>query len=56
LHDAVRVALADPAALEKLLAMGTVMDQMKQAEFDKFISSEYDRWGSYIRDNKITIE
>lgn len=32
------------------------MDQMKQAEVDRFVLSEYERRGSYIRDNRITTE
>jgi tripartite-type tricarboxylate transporter receptor subunit TctC len=56
LYEAVQAALGDPAVVDKLVAMGTAMDHLKQAEFDKFILSEYDRWGSYIRDNKITTE
>jgi hypothetical protein len=33
-----------------------VIDKMSPADYQKFTNSEYERWGSYIRTAKITMD
>ena len=56
IQEAVHAALQDPATMDKILSFGTVMDTMNRQAFDAFVRSEYERWGSYIRNNNIKVD
>lgn len=56
LHAAIDGAMAEPANLEAMRKISVVTERMEQAAYQNFYNSEFDRWGSYIRTAKITLE
>ena len=36
--------------------MTMVIDKMQPAEYQKFVNSEYDRWGAYIKTAAISLD
>ena len=36
--------------------MTMVIDKMNPADYQKFVNNEYERWGSYIRTARITMD
>jgi tripartite-type tricarboxylate transporter receptor subunit TctC len=55
LHDALEATIADPVPAETNRNLSTVVEKMSQPDFHRYMLAEYERWGKYIRDAKITI-
>lgn len=56
IHQAVDATLVDPAVVEALNKISMVADRMDQKAYQAFYNSEYDRWGTYIRTAKVTVD
>jgi len=56
LNAAITASIAEPQVAEVMKKMTMVIDKMSPADYQKFVNSEYDRWGSYIRTAKITMD
>jgi tripartite-type tricarboxylate transporter receptor subunit TctC len=56
LHDAIEATLREPAVVEQTKKMIMVIDHMDQPAYQRFFLSEYDRWGQYIRNAKVTVD
>ncbi len=56
LNAAIAASIADPQVAETMKKMTMVIDQMNPATYQQFVNSEYDRWGSYIRTAKVTVD
>ena len=48
INQDVNTALASPDLKEKLSALGATPGQMTQAEFDKYVNKEIDKWAEVI--------
>ncbi len=56
LNAAITASIAEPQVAEVMKKMTMVIDKMSPADYQKFVNNEYDRWGSYIRTAKITMD
>jgi tripartite-type tricarboxylate transporter receptor subunit TctC len=56
LHAAIESAMAEPQNVEAMKKISVVTQRMEQPAYQTFFNNEYDRWGSYIRNAKITLE
>lgn len=56
LHQAIDATLTDPGVVETLKKMTMVIDRMDQKAYQTFYNNEYDRWGTYIRTAKVTVD
>jgi tripartite-type tricarboxylate transporter receptor subunit TctC len=56
LNSAIAAAIAEPQVAEVMKKMTMVIDKMNPSEYQKFVGSEYDRWGTYIRTSAITVD
>ncbi len=56
LHEAIDASMADANVVEAMAKMFVVTERMPQPAYQTFVNNEYDRWGSYIRTAKITLE
>lgn len=55
LHSVIDEALGDPQVTEPLRRSSVVIERMPPAAYQQFYRSEYERWGRYIKDAKISI-
>jgi tripartite-type tricarboxylate transporter receptor subunit TctC len=55
LHAAIEATLADPGPAEQNRNLSALVENMSQADFNRFILSEYDRWGRFVRAAKISV-
>jgi tripartite-type tricarboxylate transporter receptor subunit TctC len=56
LHDAIDAALREPQTVEQTKKLMMVTNHMSQPAYQDFFLKEYDRWGKYIREAKITLD
>ncbi len=56
LNAAITASIAEPQVAEVMKKMTMVIDRMSPAEYQKFVQSEYERWGVYIRTAAISID
>ena len=56
LHDAIEATLREPAYVEQMKKMTMVPDYQDQRSYQAFYLSEFDRWGQYVRNAKITVD
>lgn len=56
LNAAITASIAEPQVAEVMKKMTMVIDRMGAADYQRFVNSEYERWGSYIRTAKITLD
>ena len=56
LHDAIDATAREPAMAAEMKKMTLVPDYQDQRSYQAFYLSEYDRWGQYIRNAKITLD
>ena len=56
LHDAIVATLREPAYVEQMKKMTMVPDYQDQRSYQAFYLSEFDRWGQYVRNAKITVD
>jgi tripartite-type tricarboxylate transporter receptor subunit TctC len=56
LNAAIAGSIAEPQVAEVMKKMTMVIDKMNPVDYQKFVNNEYDRWGSYIRTAKITMD
>lgn len=56
LNAAITASIAEPQVAEVMKKMTMVIDKMGPAVYQKFVHSEYDRWGSYIKAAGITMD
>lgn len=56
LNAAITASIAEPQVAEVMKKMTMVIDKMSPSAYQKFVQSEYDRWGSYIRTAGISME
>ena len=45
-----------PQVAEVMKKMTMVIEQMSPSAYQQFYNSEYDRWGSYIKTAKVTVD
>jgi tripartite-type tricarboxylate transporter receptor subunit TctC len=56
LNGAITASIAEPQVAEVMKKMTMVIDKMSSAEYQKFVNSEFDRWGAYIRTAGISLD
>ena len=56
LNAAITASIAEPQVAEVMKKMTMVIDRMSPTEYQKFVQSEYERWGTYIRAAAISID
>lgn len=56
LNAAITASIAEPQVAEVMKKMTMVIDKMQPAEYQKFVNSEYDRWGAYIKTAAISLD
>jgi len=56
LNTVIASSIAEPQVAEVMKKMTMVIDKMSPGDYQKFVNSEYERWGSYIRAAKITMD
>ena len=56
LHAAIEATLREPAYVEQMKKMTMVPDYQDQRSYQAFYLSEFDRWGQYVRNAKITLD
>lgn len=56
LNAAITASIAEPQVAEVMKKMTMVIDKMNPSDYQKFVNSEYDRWGTYIRTAAITVD
>jgi tripartite-type tricarboxylate transporter receptor subunit TctC len=56
LNAAITATIAEPQVAEVMKKMTMVIEQMPPEAYQRFYNSEYDRWGSYIRTAKVTLD
>lgn len=56
LNAAITATIAEPQVAEVMKKMTMVIEQMPPGAYQRFYNSEYDRWGSYIRTAKVTLD
>ena len=56
LNAAIEASIAEPQVAEVMKKMTMVIDRMNPSEYQKFVDSEFDRWGAYIRTAAITVD
>ncbi len=56
LHAAIDATAREPAIAEQMKSMTLVLDYQDQRSYQAFYLSEYDRWGQYIRNAKISLD
>lgn len=56
LNSAIAASIAEPQVAEVMKKMTMVIDRMSPTDYQKFVNSEYDRWGAYIRTAAITVD
>ncbi len=56
LNETISATLQEPQVAEVMRKMSMVIERMPPAAYQQFYNSEYDRWGSYIRAAKVTLD
>jgi tripartite-type tricarboxylate transporter receptor subunit TctC len=56
LNQAIAASLAETQVSDTMKKMHMVIDQMNTTSYQNFTNSEYERWGSYIRTAKVSID
>ncbi|MFC7462073.1 Bug family tripartite tricarboxylate transporter substrate binding protein [Hydrogenophaga defluvii] len=56
LNGAITASLQEPQVAEVMKKMTMVIEQMSPNAYQQFYNSEYDRWGSYIKTAKVTVD
>lgn len=56
LNAAIAASIAEPQVAEVMKKMTMVIDKMSPSEYQKFVNSEFDRWGAYIRTAGISLD
>ena len=56
LHGAIDATLREPAIVEQMKKMTMVVEYMDQRSYQNFYTTEFDRWGQYIRTAKVTVD
>ncbi len=56
LHDAADATMGDANVVDAMAKMFVVAERSPQPAYQSFVNAEYDRWGSYIKTAKITLE
>lgn len=56
LNAAIAASIAEPQVAEVMKKMTMVIDKMSPSEYQKFVNSEFDRWGTYIRTAGISLD
>ena len=56
LNGAITASIAEPQVAEVMKKMTMVIDKMSSAEYQKFVNSEFERWGAYIRTAGISLD
>jgi tripartite-type tricarboxylate transporter receptor subunit TctC len=56
LNAAITATLQEPQVAEVMKKMTMVIEQMSPGAYQQFYNSEYDRWGSYIKTAKVTVD
>jgi tripartite-type tricarboxylate transporter receptor subunit TctC len=56
LNAAIAASIAEPQVAEVMKKMTMVIDKMSPSEYQKFVNSEFDRWGAYIRTAGVSLD
>jgi tripartite-type tricarboxylate transporter receptor subunit TctC len=56
LNAAITASIAEPQVAEVMKKMTMVIDKMLPSEYQKFVNSEFDRWGAYIKTAAISLD
>lgn len=56
LNTAITATIAEPQVGEVMKKMSMVIEQMQPEAYQQFYNSEFERWGTYIRTAKVTID
>jgi tripartite-type tricarboxylate transporter receptor subunit TctC len=56
LNAAITATIAEPQVAETMRKMAMVIEHMTPDAYQRFYFSEFDRWGTYIRTAKITLD
>jgi tripartite-type tricarboxylate transporter receptor subunit TctC len=56
LNAAITASIAEPQVAEVMKKMTMVIEKMQPVEYQKFVNSEYDRWGAYIKTAGISMD